>query len=142
MRRRFGMSLTLYTQKLKSLWGGVLDCTRTWEAWSYGTMTEEDFKEVSESEERVMEIFGENYPLTIGRVMEALSKISETWDYYKIDCWGNLFRVYYGEEDKNCTKELEEFICKLTILNPDKTEADHTSQSSECLEKLLNILEK
>jgi len=34
----------------------ALYCTRVWEAWSYGTMGEDDFSRVSEDDEAVSEI--------------------------------------------------------------------------------------
>ena len=36
--------------------GEALDCTRVWEAWSYGTMSESDFVQVADDDERVEEI--------------------------------------------------------------------------------------
>ena len=35
---------------------GTYDCIRVWEAWSVGTMGEDDFEEVSENPERLNEI--------------------------------------------------------------------------------------
>lgn len=36
--------------------GEALDCTRVWSAWSYGTMSQNDFCSASENSERVVEI--------------------------------------------------------------------------------------
>jgi hypothetical protein len=36
--------------------GGALDCTRCWSAWSYKTMTENDFEEVRGDDGRLDEI--------------------------------------------------------------------------------------
>jgi hypothetical protein len=36
--------------------GEALDCTRVWEAWSYGTMTEDDFSPVRDDEARMEEL--------------------------------------------------------------------------------------
>lgn len=36
--------------------GEALDCTRVWSAWSYGTMSESDFVQVADDDERVEEI--------------------------------------------------------------------------------------
>jgi hypothetical protein len=35
--------------------GDAYDCTRVWSAWSVGTMTEDDFSPISESEDRLEE---------------------------------------------------------------------------------------
>ncbi len=36
--------------------GDALDCTRVWSAWGYGTMSESDFREVRDDEDRLDEI--------------------------------------------------------------------------------------
>jgi hypothetical protein len=36
--------------------GDAYDCMRVWSAWSYGTMGQDDFWPVAESDERVAEI--------------------------------------------------------------------------------------
>ena len=36
--------------------GTALDCTRVWSAWSYGTMSQDDFVLVAEDDSRVEEI--------------------------------------------------------------------------------------
>lgn len=36
--------------------GEAYDCDRVWSAWSYGTMSQDDFWPVAESDERVAEI--------------------------------------------------------------------------------------
>jgi hypothetical protein len=38
------------TDKIAEALGGTYHCTRVWEAWSYGTMTQDDFCDVGESE--------------------------------------------------------------------------------------------
>jgi hypothetical protein len=36
--------------------GDAMDCTRVWSAWSYGTMTQDDFAGIVDDESRLMEI--------------------------------------------------------------------------------------
>ena len=40
----------------EALGSGAYDCTRVWEAWSYGTMGSDDFVPVAEDGDRVAEI--------------------------------------------------------------------------------------
>lgn len=40
----------------KAIGGDAYDCTRVWEAWSVGTMSEDDFEPITEDIDRVNEI--------------------------------------------------------------------------------------
>lgn len=42
--------------ELQQTLGDSYDCTRAWCAWSYGTMTEDDFIHIAEDYDRIEEI--------------------------------------------------------------------------------------
>lgn len=51
--------------------GDAMDCTRVWEAWQVGTMTQDDFCQVADDEQRLMEITSAALAALLSQVKEG-----------------------------------------------------------------------
>ncbi len=83
---------------LTSNLGDSYYCSRVWSAWSYGTMTEDDFEEVNESE-NIDDIVNEILPLIHTPKHETVSEWEKrTGEIYLDDrlvwSWGDLINMW------------------------------------------------
>jgi len=114
-------------KKAEPLWE-ALDCTRCWSAWNCWTMTENDFVNIIDDNERILEIFWEHLPITLWRVMQAMKntwcdlqlQVNDDFDYflnYLLNQWKFIKENWEECTDDDQTDETIEKLLSITKLN-------------------------
>lgn len=94
----------LIKELIKETFENCYSCTREWSAWSYGTMTDDDFLSVPEDEELLEEITGSFVDMIKekGRINENdINTFFENLDYtiyYNEDIYRNFDSIFFKDD--------------------------------------------
>lgn len=105
----------------------AFECTRCWGAFGLGTMSEDDFRPIADDPWRVEEIFGENFPITLSRVMQALHNKMKELDDIGYSNWCDVFIGLSWRRNWQLTTK-------------DGATCTDDSQSDETIESLYNLI--
>lgn len=93
--------------------GDAMDCTRVWEAWSVGTMSQDDFSVITDDEDRLMEIVDVAWQSRQPEIDAKDQRIKEL-EVGLRDCidtmreWAGYASEYFREKH-NLKRDVEEF---------------------------------
>ena len=82
----------------------AMDCTRVWDAWYYGTMSQDDFSLIAEDDERLNDIVEAVCAPLLSRI-DALSKDAERWRFVRRKM------CFIGNGDGTCTMQAINLPC-------------------------------